>query len=189
MTFKPTKLQIVGFVFCAFIFLAANRVEKYTYSPYETLVWEIKANEGYRPWWYKDGWNNGKQAYSIGFGWNDLGQRRRHEIKQYTVDGHVSYDEATKIMVMELQKYGTLNKDKWRDIALKLYAYNCGLGNAKPEKLGRCCGAKWGCGNRNKNIKKSHSRRRKFELALWHHDWQILLKMTSENREKCKKLY
>ena len=184
---KINILRTFPFLLVTFIFLAANRVDKYPYSPYESLVWEIKANEGYKSWWYRDGvGQNGKQAYSIGFGWNDLGQKRRAEIKEFTKDGKVAFEEATQITLLELKKYGTLHKDPWKDIALKLYAYNCGLGNnpKNPNRLGRCCGAKWNCGNRDKNVRKSHNRRRTFERALWNRDWLILSQMSEENRKK-----
>ena len=181
------KTRIIFGSLCLFALIAANKPNsdesKLKYSPYQIMVWEIKANEGYRSWWYKDGFVNGKQAYSIGFGWNDQGQVRRHEIKQYTKDGKVTYDEATKITIYEINKYGRLHKDDLKNNALRMYSYARGL-TKDGRKLGRCCGASWGCGNKDRNIKKSHSRRRKFELACWNHDYSTINRMTNENRQK-----
>lgn len=164
------------------LLLSANRV-KIPYTPYECIVWELKANEGYRPNWYPDGWVRGRKAYSIGFGWNDQGKRRRHEIEKYTRDGKVTFDEALKITLMEIDKYGQLNKDPYKNAALRLYSYNCGP-TSDGSRLGKCCGARWGCGNSNPEIRKSHNRRRKFELALWNHDVKTITEVCDRNREK-----
>lgn len=184
--------------FCCIAFtimlMSANTQPKLKYTPYQILVWELKANEGYRSWWYEDGFGeNGKRAYSIGFGWNDLGKVRRAEIKEFTRDGKVTFDEALKITLYEIAKYkkinkgNDLNKDPLKNLALQLYSYNCGFTNSG-KRLGKCCGAKWGCGNKNKNIKKSHGRRRQVELALWNHDIRQIEHFTSENQSKLAKL-
>ncbi len=174
----------VGIVAFIMLLLSANRINM-PGTPYELVMWEIKANEGYRSKWYPDGWNAGRRAYSIGFGWNDLGQRRRHEIKHFLKDGKISYAEATQITVMELNKYGRLHKDPYKNAALLLYSYNCGR-TTNGNRLGRCCGATWGCGNSDPNIRKSHSRRRQFELALWHKNVQLLRKYTNTNKDKIR---
>jgi hypothetical protein len=180
------KAGHISLVLCVlFLFLNANIIPKSKYTPYQILVWEIKANEGYRSWWYKDGFNRGKQSYSIGFGWNDLGNRRREEIAQYTADGKVTFDEATEITLKEIKKYGTLNKDPYKNVALQLYSYNCGL-TKDGSKLGRCCGGTRGCGSSNANIRNHHNSRRKFELALWNHDIMSIEARTEKNREKLK---
>ena len=176
-------LWFTTFLIFFIIVVAANKAPKLEYTPYQILVWEIKANEGYASWWYPDGWNRGRRAHSIGFGWNDLGNRRRNEIKKFTSDGFVSFDEAMKITLYELEKYGQLNKDPLRNVALKLYSYNCGLTD-DGNRLGRCCGAKWGCGSRNKNVRKMHNRRRKFELSLWKHDYPTIEKYVEEDKQK-----
>lgn len=173
-------------VITATAFLAANRI-KINYTPYQILVWELKANEGYRSWWYKDGFVNGKQAYSIGCGWNDLGQTRRHEIAKYTKDGKVTYDEATEITIMELKKYGKLHPDPYRNLALQLYSYNCGP-TKTGKSLGKCCGAKKWCGHSNPDVRKSHTRRRKFELYLWHHEFTKVNEITEKNKAKVAKI-
>lgn len=165
------------------LFMNANRSPKIKYTPYEILVWELKANEGYRSTWYRDGFVNGKKAYSIGFGWNDQGQRRRHEIREFTRDGKVTFEEATQITLLELKKYGTLHNDPYRDLALKLYSYNCGL-TKEGRKLGKCHGGSRGCGHRDADVRAAHNRRRKFELALWKHDFPTVLAYTETNRDK-----
>lgn len=172
-----TLLQAIGVVALLILFMSANKYSP-KYTPYQILVWELKANEGYQPWWYRDG-----NGHSIGFGWNDCGGKRRHEIKQYTKDGKVTYDEATTITIKEIEKYGKLNSDPWKDLALKLYSYNCGL-TKQGWKLGKCCGGKWMCGNSNRNIRKSHNRRRKFELALWNKDINYVYAETEKNKNK-----
>ena len=96
----PLSIAIV-----IFLLLSANHV-KMPGSPYELMVWELKAGEGYRSWWYPDGWVRGKKAYSIGFGWNDQGRRRRAEISKYTNDGEVDFGEALQISLYEISKYG-----------------------------------------------------------------------------------
>ena len=170
-----------------FLLVAANRPTtntKLKYTPYEIMVWELKANEGYRSWRYADGHVRGRQSYSIGFGWNDQG-RRRHEIKKYTADGKVTFNEATEITINELNKYGTLHKDPLKNIALKLYSYARGF-TKDSRKLGGCCGWSKGCGNASKSIKKSHNRRRKFEVACWKKDYATINRMTEENLLKIK---
>lgn len=166
--------------------LAANRQGKLPYSTWQIRSWEIKANEGYRSWWYKDGIVRGKQSYSIGFGWNDQGCRRK-EIAQFTKDGKVTYDEATEITIREIQKYGTLHKDPLKNLALQLYSYARGL-TKDGRKLGKCCGGKSGCGHRNRDIRKSHNPRRQFELALWNHDFNAIRVRTDANKAKIQKI-
>lgn len=173
-----------------FVLLAANKLpstsKKIEFSPYQLMIWELKANEGYVPHWYKDGYVNGKQAYSIGFGWNDQGQIRRKEAKPYLdKNGKISFDNATKLTCYEISKYGRLHADPYKNLALQLYSYARGL-TKTGSSLGRCCGAGKGCGNKNKNIRKSHNRRRKFELALWHHDFETVKEMTFQNQQKIK---
>lgn len=183
---KKNFLHLSFGVICFAALLAANKLEKVPYSPYQILAWEIKANEGYRSWWYPDGIVRGKQSYSIGFGWNDQGRRRR-EVAQFTKDGKVTFDEATQITLKEIAKYGRLHKDPYKNLALQLYSYARGpvkSGSA----LGKCCGASSGCGNRNKNIKKAHNSRRQFELALWNHDTNKILERTRENKSKIQKI-
>lgn len=164
--------------------LSANRVQM-PGTPYELLVLELKANEGYRSWWYRDGYVKGRQAYSIGFGWNDQGKRRRNEVYKWTRDGKVTYDEALEITLMEIGKYGRLHKDPYKNVALKLYSYNCGL-TTDGRELGGCCGYRKGCGNKSSNIRKCHNRMRKFEIALWNRDINSLIKYHDENKEKVK---
>lgn len=192
------KTQLIFGCLCLFALLAANKqpkteTEKLKYSPWQIMAWEIKANEGYRSWWYEDGMVYNRklkrkvQAYSIGFGWNDLGKVRRDEIKEFTKDGKVTYDEATTITIREISKYGKLHKDPLKNNALRMYSYARGL-TKDPRKLGGCCGYKHGCGNANKKIRKGHSRRRKFELACWNHDYATINQMTEENLQKIKAL-
>jgi len=189
------KAGYVCLVLCTlFLFLNANISPKLKYTPYQILVWEIKANEGYKSWWYKDGFNRGKQAYSIGFGWNDLGNRRRNEISEYTSDKRVTFQEATEITLKEIKKYGKLHKDPYRNLALQLYSYNCGP-TKSGASLGHCCGSNKGCGYHLKkqcrgvkchacNVKKMHNERRKFELALWNHDIINIMVRTEKNKSK-----
>lgn len=186
MKINPTR-AVFG-CFCVVGLMAANTTtNKLPYSPYQILVWELKANEGYRSTWYKDGNVRGRQSYSIGFGWNDQGNRRRHEIKHFLTDGKVSYDEATQITLMEINKYGRLHPDPLKNVALQLYSYSRGM-TKDPRKLGRCCGGSKGCGNSNSNIRKSHNRRRAFELACWNHNYDAIIDLTDENKSKIKKI-
>ena len=166
-----------------FLLINANKMEKLEYTPYQMLIWEIKANEGYRDWWYKDGHVKGKQAYSIGFGWNDQGGVRRKEIAKFTSDRKVTFQEATQITLKEIQKYGTLHPDPLRNLALQLYSYNCGLVKTG-SKLGKCHDGKWGCGSPNADIRKAHNRRRMYELALWKHDLVNIQKYTEANKDR-----
>lgn len=173
----------------AISFMAANRVTITRYSPYQMLVWEIKANEGYRPWWYPDGYHyvdgHRKRSYSIGFGWNDIGGTRRNQIKRYTADGTVTYSEAMQITLFEINKWGRLHSDAYRNLALQLYSYNCGK-ITSGSRLGRCHnGAKIRgkrCGHPNYDVRKQHNRRREYELALWNHDWISIQKYTEYNK-------
>lgn len=175
----------------AALFMAANRVEVKKYTPYQLLVWEIKANEGYRSWWYRDGSAiiDGKRraSHSIGFGWNDCGGTRRSRIKEFTRDGKVTYEEALQITLNELGRYGKLHSDPYTDIAMKLYAYNCGK-ITSPKQLGKCHNGtnvkNKRCGDPRPNVRKAHNRRREFELALRNHNWQLIHEFTERNRSR-----
>lgn len=157
------------------------------YTPYQILIWEIKANEGYQSWWYKDGIVRGKQAYAIGFGWNDQGNRRRNEIKEYTRDHKVTYDEAMQISLYEIDKYGKIHVDPLRNVALQLYSYSRGP-IRDGRKLGRCCNGTRGCGRRNPDIRAVHNRRRTLELALWNHEYAVIDSLTEINKGKVQQL-
>lgn len=170
-----------------FLFVNANTLPKIKYTPYQILVWEVKANEGYKSWWYRDGYNRGRKAFSIGFGWNDLGNRRRHEIAAYTKDKKVTFNEAMEITLKEVAKYGRLHADPYKNLALQLYSYNCGPTNTG-KSLGHCCGAKKGCGSSDKDVRSQHNARRKFELALWNHDSVNIIARTEANRAKVNTL-
>jgi len=164
------------------LFLNANLSEKPKFSIYQIQTFEIKNNEGYRKWWYPDGKIRGVQTYSIGYGWNDWGGKRRHQIRKYTRDGIVTESEAYQIVLNELKSMGRLHTDPYKDLAMKLHAYN--RGSIKSGRaLGGCCGTKYGCGHRNANIRKSHTPRRKMELALWNHDFRYVNQRTIENKE------
>lgn len=185
-------MYIALWIIVAYLFMAANRVHVKRYPIYSMLVWEIKANEGYRSWWYPDGRHkiNGcwRKSHSIGFGWNDIGGTRRNRIKQYTNDGKVTYNEALKITIAEIQKWGKLHNDPYKNLALQLYSYNCGPIKSG-SKLGKCHGAKWGCGHKNPRVRSAHNRRRKFEMALWNKDWRLIQHYTEENRQKVANHY
>lgn len=174
----------VALVACVlFLFLNANSAPKLKYTPYQMLVWELKANEGYRSWWYPDGYNRGKKAYSIGFGWNDLGCRRREEIKEFTKDKKVTFNEALKISLKEVSKYGKLHKDPLRNLALVLHSYNCGL-TTSGKDLSHCCGGKVGCGSPKANVRLVHNERRRYEVALWNHDIVNIVARTEKNKAR-----
>lgn len=193
MTQKPHYFgQTIYFslwIVLAISFMAANRVDVTRYSPYQMLVWEIKANEGYRSWWYPDGHHyvNGKRkkSHSIGFGWNDIGGTRRGQIKKYTADGKVTYSEAMQITLNEINKWGRLHSDPYRNLALQLYSYNCGK-ITSGSRLGKCHGGSKvrgkRCGHPNYKVRKQHNRRREYELALWNHDWMLIQKYTEDNK-------
>ena len=192
MTLKNVRygdvIYISLWLLLAITFTAANKIPVKKYTPYQLLVWEIKANEGYRSWWYKDGKTiDGRQRYSIGFGWNDLGGIRRHEIAKYTKDRHVSYSEAMEITLLEIKKKGTFNSDPYRNLAMQLYSYNCGTIKSASQ-LGRCHGGAKirgkRCGHPSAKVRIAHNRRREYELALWNHDWVLIQQYTEENRKK-----
>ncbi len=183
---KTNRLLGVSACILFFIIFMAANVEPQTklrYTPYQILMWEIKANEGYRSWWYRDGTVQNRIAHSIGFGWNDCGNRRRKEIAQFTKDGKVTFDEAMTITLREIEKYGKLHSDPYKNLALQLYSYNCGL-TKKGSSLGHCCHSKKGCGSPKQNVRKSHNRRRQFELALWNHRWTDVVRYTEQNKTK-----
>lgn len=175
------------FILICVIFIAANKKNKNTckYSPYQVLMFELKANEGFRSNWYKDGIVNGNQAYSIGYGWSDWGGKRRKYISNYLADGKIDNKEATLLIVSEIKNMGILNKDPYKNVAMQLYSYNRGLIRSS-KKLGRCCGARYGCGSPNFNVRQSHNRRRKFELALFKHDFDTIEKMMDGNIQVLK---
>lgn len=175
-------------VVVAIAFLQANKVPKPAYTPYQMLVWEIKANESYRPWWYPDGrTKTGKQKYSIGFGWNDLGGVRRKDIAKYTADGKVTFAEALEITLSEVNKWGKFNSDPYRNLAMQIHSYNCGRIMSYKE-LGHCHRGQnvdgKRCGSSNPRVRRAHNIRREYELALWRHDWVKIEEITEMNRAK-----
>lgn len=187
-----TLFFILSWLLFAIFFMSANRVHVKKYSPYQLLSWEIKANEGYRSWWYRDGYDKkqGKPRYSIGFGWNDCGNiSRRNSIKKYTADGKVTYSEALEITLRQINSYGKLHADPYKDLALKLYSYNCGR-ITSGKSLGKCHNGKNSrnkrCGHPNPDVRKHHNARREYELALWRHDWVNIQDRTEENIAKVK---
>ena len=192
--YKPYIDRIAYFISATsivVIFLAANKKErsesKALFTPYQIIAFEIKATEGFSPKWYEDGFVRGKKSYSIGYGWNDQGSRR-NEIKGLLEGNRISKKNATILMNRELEKYGRLHEDPYKDAALKLYSYNRGL-TTNPRKLGKCCNGRSGCGSRNRNIRTTHNKRRKFELALWNHDWKTINEHTELNRQIVAKTY
>ena len=189
MKINPTR-SVFGCM-CIFALVAANKPISNTelkYSPYEIKVWEIKANEGFRDYWYKDGMvynrklKRNLQSYSIGFGWNDQGCRR-HEAKPFLNNGKITFEKATQLTIYEINKYGQLHNDPLKNVALQLYSYSRGL-TKDGSKLGGCCGYDRGCGHSDRNVRKSHGRRRKFELACWNHDYATIKAMSDENKQK-----
>ena len=201
---KPNVTRVIYYLMWIMfisIFIAANKTDIKKYSPYTVLAWEIKANEGYRSWWYPDGHFivNGKRknSFSIGFGWNDLGTTRRHEVKQYTADGKVTIDEAWAITLKEINKWPRFHNDDYKNLAMQLYSYNCGrirsssqLGkchngtNARNKRCGHWCKSNGKNGHKCINVRKAHNVRRELELALWKHDWIAIYNRSEENREK-----
>lgn len=185
MKVNPTR-AVFGSL-CFFALIAANKPthddSNLKFSAWEIKVWEIKANEGFVDHWYPDGYVRGKQSYSIGFGWNDQGRRRKEAKPFLNQNGKITFENATKLTLYEIKKYGQLHKDPLKNIALQLYSYSRGL-TKDGSKLGGCCGYKRGCGHSNKNVRKSHGRRRKFELACWNHDYATINSMTEVNRQK-----
>lgn len=185
-------IYIISWILFAVFFMSANRIHVKKYSPYQLLVWEIKANEGYRSWWYQDGFDRktGKTRYSIGFGWNDCASaKRRESIKRFTEDGKVTYQEALTITLSQIDSYGKLHADPYKDLALKLYSYNCGL-TTDWRRLGKCHHGKnvrnKRCGHPNPAVRKHHNKRRELELALWRHDWLSVQERAEENIAKVK---
>jgi len=186
---NPTRAVFGSICFVAL--LAANKVpskpQSLEFTPYQLLAWEIKANEGFVDHWYFDGVVRGKKSHSIGFGWNDQGRRRAEAKPFLNSNGRITYAGATKLTLYEIKKYGKLDKDPLKNLALQLYSYSRGL-TKDGSKLGKCCGAKWGCGNDSKNVRKSHTRRRKFETACWNHDYEIINTMTNQNQIKVRQI-
>lgn len=182
-------LHGISIVLFAFIFLNANKTALKRPTPYQIMAWEIKASEGYRSWWYKDGiiyqpkLKRNVQTYSIGYGYNDQGLKsRRLAIARYTADGKVTKEEAWMITEMVFNRMGTLHSDPFKNAALKLYSYNRGL-ITTGSKLGRCCGARKGCGHDKKSVRKSHNPRRNLEMALWTKNWPVISERTENNRQ------
>lgn len=147
--------------------------ENIGYTPYELMMTYTKAHEGYSETWYKDGKvKNGKISYSIGYGINDHACKdRRHEIrKTYMVGNETNKELASKAVADYFKdKKKRLNEsDIFKETASLLHIYNRG----SFKHIGRCCGKKSGigCGSPNRDIKASHTKRRKFEYALWHHN-------------------
>ena len=189
---KGNSTRAVFGSLCFFALIAANKPianDKMSYTPYQIKVWEIKANEGFVPHWYPDGkvynrkLKRSLQSYSIGFGWNDQGCRRKEAKPFLNSSGKITFEKATQLTIYEINKYGQLHKDPWKNVALQLYSYSRGL-TKDGSKLGGCCGYKRGCGNSSKNVRKSHGRRRKFELACWNHDFATIKAMSDVNRQK-----
>lgn len=180
---------VLSWIFMIFIVMAANRVDVKRFNVWQMRVWALKAEEGYRSWWYPDGVTpDGRRKYSIGLGWNDCGSRsRRQKIAKYTADRKVTYEEATEIAVHEIEKWGKLHSDPYVNLAMQLYSYNCGPIRSV-SKLGKCHGGlnvrNKRCGHSDPDVRIAHNRRREYELALKNHDWIKIEQMTEDNRKK-----
>lgn len=172
------KLFLV-FQYLALVLLAfkANKVETH-YTPYQVMIWSIKANEGFKPDWYRDGQGKNGPKYSIGFGYNDWGLASRRK----GINPPITWEKGLELTVREIQTM-KVKGDKWQALAFKLHAYNVGPVRTIKELRG-CCDAKVGCGSRKENIRNSHNPRRKFEYALATYNWSYVIPVIEMWREK-----
>ncbi len=159
------------------------------YTKFQIESWVMGGGEGFRDSWYPDGKTpSGVQKYSIGHGYNDWGTKaRRDEIAKYTKDG-LTWDESMEISRKELSKIKTTQSDYYTDIAFRLHIYNTGRCKSVSE-LARCRGGRAGCGSPLENVRKSHNVRRKLEVALASHNFEVANEIIEILRDRKVKEY
>ena len=152
-----------------------NRLHGYT--PFEIAMYFLKAHESFRPGKYPDG-----DYPSKGFGLNLTPEHIKWANKKLGFDclsRNWTYEEGQKLLREywqdmkdeELKK--NPNIDDFHLVAILLHKYNTG----NTRSINACCGASKGCGSKNRDVRKVHNERRKFEVALKNH------KVTPEQME------
>ncbi len=140
------------------------------YTKYEKIMWALKTEESFRSKAYPDG-----PYYSIGFGFNMNPHNKRmlqqqektHLIKGWGKGATTTWENSIVLTQIFIDhnitpnlKNQKLTHDQYVAKALKFY-------NSGSFSLGSCCNGKKGCGNRNKNIRTHHNKRRNFESRLY----------------------
>lgn len=161
------------------------------YTPFEIAMYFLKAHENFSPKEYPDGDYNSK-----GFGLNLNPDHVKWATKQLGFPcrkRNWTYDEGVKLLYAYYQekkdgiKKNYPNLNEFQITALVLHAYN--TGNTK--SIQGCCGASKGCGRKgnsqqDRDIRKVHNERRKFEHALFNQ--KITLKQIEMYKEKAAKI-
>lgn len=147
---------------------------------YQGVMWSLKAHEGFRETWYKDG-----EHKAIGFGFNHLGKKERiKEASKYMKNGKMDFNAATQLLLNTWQKkippskLTSLQKLGWIN-----HVYNCG---SMKDGIQRCCGKKTGIGC-GKGIN-SHNQRRQFEYYCWTNNVEKVQQLIIIYQKKASKI-
>lgn len=142
------------------------------YTPYQVMMFHLKAHESFSNKPYPDGKYN-----SIGFGLNLYPANRKFAAKELK-DGKISWNEGVELLrrYVEERIYPQVEKNHpnatpFQKVALVCHQYNTG----NTRNFGYCCGAGpkyWRkyhkrCANKNKNVRTAHNERRTFEVQLY----------------------
>lgn len=162
------------------------------YSRYQIESWVLGGGEGFRDTWYPDGkTRSGIQKYSIGHGYNDWGTAiRRKQIEKY-LSGGLTWEESMEISRGELAKCASGHFDMYTDLAFRLHTYNTGRCK-RASDLGKCCGGREGCGSPLSNVRESHNLRRKLEVALANHNFDVanpIIEMYRDRKDREYRAY
>ena len=137
------------------------------YTPFQIGIYILKAHESFRPGEYPDGQYNSK-----GFGLNLTPDHVKWATKKLGFPCRSrdwTYEEGVKLLYLYYEDMKNEVKrqnpgiNEFQLVALLLHKYN--TGNTKT--IHACCGAKKGCGSKNKKIRKAHNERRNDETRLF----------------------
>ena len=137
------------------------------YTPFQIGIYILKAHESFRPGEYPDGQYNSK-----GFGLNLSPEHVKWATKKLGFPCRSrdwTYEEGVKLLYLYYEDMKNEVKrqnpgiNEFQLVALLLHKYN--TGNTKT--IHACCGAKKGCGSKNKKIRKAHNERRNDETRLF----------------------
>ena len=137
------------------------------YTPFQIGIYILKAHESFRPGEYPDGQYNSK-----GFGLNLTPDHVKWATKKLGFPCRSrdwTYEEGVKLLYLYYEDMKNEVKrqnpgiNEFQLVALLLHKYN--TGNTKT--IYACCGAKKGCGSKNKKIRKVHNKRRNDETRLF----------------------
>lgn len=137
------------------------------YSEYQVIIWSLMVDESFRPWRYPDG-----DHPSTAFGLNLTPEHKAWGAKKLglkSFPSRVTWEQGKVLLAAYVAEHlAPVYKDQrltpQQRVAKIIHAYNRGQASAKD--VSNCCRARKGCGSKDPDIRKDHSRRRRFEVIL-----------------------